>query len=65
MNPEMIYELGKDTYEPVSRLKTLNQKVSIADRFLKDKIVEAFNLAKSAGQELNVTFTAAAQQLAK
>ena len=61
----MKYDISKDAFEPMSRLKILNQKVSIADRFLKDKIVDAFNLAKSAGQELNVTFTAAVQQPAK
>jgi hypothetical protein len=47
----------KVVLEPVSDLKTFDQCIDVADLLLEDKIMSAFHLAKSAGRELNVTFT--------
>lgn len=46
------------TFEPLSCPKTFHQQISVTDSSLKDKVMAAFHLAKSAGQELNVTFIA-------
>ncbi len=49
--------------EPNSDLKTLDQCINVGDLSLQAKIMSAFHLAKSAGRELNVTFTSDAMSL--
>jgi hypothetical protein len=61
MQPIIKYEDGKDVLEPAPQNRTLHQRISVSDRSLKDKVMHAFNLAKSAGQELNVTFIGASK----
>ncbi len=61
MQPVEKYADGYDVLEPAPQNRTLHQRISVADRSLKDKVMHAFNLAKSAGQELNVTFFGASR----
>jgi hypothetical protein len=62
MNYHSANDAEKEVFEVLPRVKTLHQDMNVADRYLKDKVLNAFNLAKSAGRELSVTFTAASIQ---
>jgi hypothetical protein len=41
----------------VSKVKTLDMRLAVTDRDLGEEIKKVFELAKSSGQELNLTFS--------
>lgn len=56
MNTETRLQNDRDLLAKAPQARTLQQRIHVADRLFKEKVVCAFGLAKSAGCELNVTF---------
>ena len=57
MNLKIRFDQEADVFELVPPVKTLDQCVNVSDQAFETKLREAFELAKSAGRELDVTFT--------
>ena len=57
MNLNAKYRKTEETEPNTLRIKKLVMRLSIGDNNLAEKIKQSFNLAKSAGQELDLTFS--------
>jgi hypothetical protein len=58
---DKFYEL-KYTVKVAPRIKTVSLQLDATDQNLQEKVKNAFALAKSAGQELNLIFNSGALQ---
>lgn len=57
MNVKIKFDQEEDVFELVPAVKTLDQCMDVSDQAFEVKLKEAFDLAKSAGRELDVVFT--------
>ena len=57
MKNEMKFQKSKPAIRIGPKIKTLDVRISIANHDLQDEVRRAFDLAKSSGQELNLSFS--------
>ena len=57
MNTEIKSPKSDAPPPSAAKIKTLNLELAVSERDLQNEIKNIFDLAKSAGQELNLTFS--------
>jgi hypothetical protein len=56
MNPQTKHREADETEKDMLRIKKLPMRLAVGDDHLENKIKRAFELAKSSGHELDLTF---------